>query len=170
MLGEDELRVLDEKQAALARLTEFAGGTSLKPNDANPVLERHDQKGLKEPQRIAEVVRRPGVPLRVLFELAGRELSGTESDVLLTAEIELRYAGYLERERETVERMKRMAGFRLPADMPYGELDSISTEARHKLESVMPRTLAQAGRIPGVSPADLQNLVFEVLKRSQPAA
>ena len=70
----------------------------------------------------------------------------------------------------TNAKLAEMANFRLPEDLPYRELRSLSTEARQKLERVQPQSLAQAGRIPGVSPSDLQNLVLEVVRRRRSAA
>jgi tRNA uridine 5-carboxymethylaminomethyl modification enzyme len=79
--------------------------------------------------------------------------------------MELRYEGYLVRERERAESLRRQAEFPLPDDLPYPALESLSFEARQKLERIRPATLAQAGRVPGVSPSDLQNLMMEVRKR-----
>jgi tRNA uridine 5-carboxymethylaminomethyl modification enzyme len=86
-------------------------------------------------------------------------------DALAAVEMEIKYAGYVAKERARAERLQRQAEFKLPPDLPYGELASLSTEARDKLERVQPRTLAQAARIPGVAPSDLQNLMMEVRKR-----
>jgi tRNA uridine 5-carboxymethylaminomethyl modification enzyme len=88
----------------------------------------------------------------------------------MSAEIEIKYKGYLARERAAAEKLAEMANFRLPPDLPYLDLRSLSTEARQKLDRVRPESLAQAGRIPGVSPSDLQNLVLEVVRRGRPAA
>ena len=79
--------------------------------------------------------------------------------------MELRYAGYLDRERERAEALHRQQDFMLPSDLPYADLLSLSTEARQKLERVRPENLGQAAGIPGVSPSDLQNLMVEVRKR-----
>ena len=112
---------------------------------------------------------RPRVPLRTLLKAQG-DLDGIEWDTWLSAEVEIKYKGYLERERQAAKKLSEMAHFRLPSDIPYLELVSLSTEARHKLDRVRPSSLAQAGRIPGVSPADLQNLVIEVVRRNRTAA
>jgi tRNA uridine 5-carboxymethylaminomethyl modification enzyme len=87
------------------------------------------------------------------------------------ADIELKYAGYLERERANAERMSELNDFVLPAALPFRTLTSLSYEAREKLHRARPASLGQASRIPGVSPSDLQNLVVEVLRfrRSTPA-
>jgi tRNA uridine 5-carboxymethylaminomethyl modification enzyme len=84
---------------------------------------------------------------------------------VLTAELELKYAGYFERERAQAERMRRLRDFAIPVELPYEELKSLSTEARQKLGSIRPTTLAQASQVPGVSASDLQNLVIEIERR-----
>jgi len=83
----------------------------------------------------------------------------------LSAELSIKYSGYFAREKAQADRMRSMGGFTLPVDMEYSELKSLSYEARQKLANVQPRTLAQASRIPGVSPSDIQNLVIEVEKK-----
>jgi NAD/FAD-utilizing enzyme apparently involved in cell division len=84
---------------------------------------------------------------------------------MLTAELELKYAGYFERERVQAERLKKMGGFRLDESLPYSTMKSLSSEARQKLAAIKPSNLAQAARVSGVSPSDLQNLVIEVERR-----
>jgi tRNA uridine 5-carboxymethylaminomethyl modification enzyme len=88
----------------------------------------------------------------------------------ISAQVEMKYAGYMAREREAARRLAELTNFHLPSDLDYGKIASISTEARQKLGRVRPESLAQAGRIPGVSPSDLQNLVLEVMKRKRTAA
>jgi tRNA uridine 5-carboxymethylaminomethyl modification enzyme len=79
--------------------------------------------------------------------------------------LELKYAGYFDRERTQADKLRRMGDFSLDPAFPYDELLSLSIEARQKLARLQPRTLAQAASIPGVSPTDLQNLVIEIEKR-----
>ena len=118
---------------------------------------------LAEPDRVAVVARRPGASLRVLLEAAGIAVEHAD-DALAAVEIEIKYAGYLAREREAASRLAELAAFALPRDLPYVELQSLATEARQKLSEVRPATLAQAARIPGVSPSDLHNLVVEAIR------
>jgi tRNA uridine 5-carboxymethylaminomethyl modification enzyme len=114
--------------------------------------------------RAAEVAKRQGVSLRELLAAAGvgNELA---EEALVTADLELKYAGYFVREREHAEKLRRMGRFGLSPTLPYEEMLSLSYEARQKLSERRPATLAQASRIPGVSPTDLQNLVIEIEKR-----
>ena len=118
---------------------------------------------------IAEIAKRQSVSLAALFDAAGVGAE-IERDALITAELELKYAGYFARERVQAEKMKRMGDFPLPLALPYDELRSLSTEARQKLGALRPRTLGQASRVPGVSPSDLQNLVLEIERRRLAAA
>jgi len=88
----------------------------------------------------------------------------------VTADLEIKYAGYFERERAQADRMRRMGDFALDPDLEYDEMKSLSFEARQKLSRIKPQSLAQASRIPGVSPSDLQNLVIEIERRRRLAA
>jgi len=123
---------------------------------------------LAETDRVATVVKRPGARLGPALRAAGIDVEGAE-DLIGTAEIELKYDGYLAREREAAARLAELSSFGLPPDLPYAEMRSLSTEARQKLDRVKPSTLAQAGRIPGVSPSDLHNLVMETMRRRRVA-
>jgi tRNA uridine 5-carboxymethylaminomethyl modification enzyme len=156
---------LNHEDSAL-RLAET---TSIRPDEAEPILLAAGSAQLSQAVRIVEVARRQDVSLQKLLEAVG---AGTEIDgeALVTADLEIKYAGYFERERVQAERMRRMGDFSLEADIEYGEMRSLSFEARQKLTSLRPSSLAQASRIPGVSPSDLQNLVFEIERRRRVAA
>lgn len=147
---------------------EWLRSTNADPSMANPLLERVGSAPLKEPTRLAALLRRPNVSVLELADTFGG-LPGTDEfdrrDVLVGLEMEVRYDGYLERERERAAALRRQSEFALPSDLDYESLRTLSTEARQKLARVRPATLGQAGRIPGISPSDLQNLVMEVRKR-----
>jgi tRNA uridine 5-carboxymethylaminomethyl modification enzyme len=148
----------------VARARATADGVSIRPEQAAELLERAGSSRLAHSTRITEVARRQGVQLVDLFEAAGVE-SDFAADTLVTAELEIKYAGYFERERTAAARMRAMGDFPLPSDMDYLGLESLSYEARQKLDRIRPLSLAQARGIPGVSPNDLQNLVVEVERR-----
>jgi tRNA uridine 5-carboxymethylaminomethyl modification enzyme len=124
---------------------------------------------LADSDRVAAVARRPGVSLAALLEAAGVN-QGLDPSAVLVAEIELKYDGYLAREREAAARLAELTSFVLAPDLPYLELRSLATEARQKLDRVRPATLAQAARIPGVTPSDLHNLVLEATRRRRQVA
>jgi tRNA uridine 5-carboxymethylaminomethyl modification enzyme len=156
---------LNHEDSAL-RLAET---TSIQPNEAAPILSAVGSADLLQPVRIVEVARRQDVSLRALLDAVGQG-ADLDDEALVTADLEIKYAGYFERERAQADRMRRMGDFSLDDDLEYTEMQSLSIEARQKLSNLRPRSLAQASRIPGVSPSDLQNLVIEVERRRRLAA
>jgi len=155
LLTDAELRAaegrLGDEEAAL----ELARETTVTPTQA-PVP-------IAESTRVAVIAKRPGVSLAALFAAAG--VGGSMSaEAVMAAEIEIKYDGYLAREREAASRLAELAAFILPADLPYLELRTLATEARQKLDRVRPSSLAQAARVPGVTPSDLHNLVLEATR------
>ncbi len=162
LLSTVELRAAEQRLRAEERLLELAAATTIAPAQAAPVLAPRGAR-LLEPEAVAALARRPGVGLRPLLEAAGIGVEASD-DVVAAAEIEIKYAGYLAREREAAGRLAELASFALPPDLPYLELRTLATEARQKLERVRPASLAQAARIPGVSPSDLHNLVVAALR------
>jgi glucose-inhibited division protein A len=152
-------RSIEEREA-----TRLAMETSISVSAAAPILAAAASTPIAHPVKIAELARRQNVSLRDCLLAAGVE-SNLSADVLVTADLELKYSGYFERERAQAARMKKMGDFPLDAELPYPVMKSLSTEARQKLAHLKPANLAQASRIPGVSPSDLQNLVIEVERR-----
>ncbi|HEV2146548.1 MAG TPA: tRNA uridine-5-carboxymethylaminomethyl(34) synthesis enzyme MnmG [Longimicrobiaceae bacterium] len=169
LLTPKQAELLHRRTETEARVRRWLASTNAAPDEVNPVLEAAGQSPIREPTRLAQLVRRPGTSARDLVAAVEADPGVDDPDALegalAAAEMELRYEGYLARERERAESLRRHAAFPLPDDLPYPELASLSFEARQKLARIRPATLAQAGRIPGVSPSDLQNLVVEVRKR-----
>jgi tRNA uridine 5-carboxymethylaminomethyl modification enzyme len=164
MFDEREQALVDSRLESEDALVRRARETALQPPAANPVLESAGSAPIREPVRIAELARRHGVSLLRLFDAAGVG-ANTVPDALTTVELELKYAGYFERERVQADKLRRMSQLVLPPDLPYAEFLSLSTEARQKLSARRPATLAQAAGIPGVSPSDVQNLLIELERR-----
>jgi tRNA uridine 5-carboxymethylaminomethyl modification enzyme len=162
LLTEAELRVAERRLTQEEEVLALARATTITPSAAAPVLATTGA-GLAAPERVASVARRPGVSLGALLQAAGLVVVADEAAVV-SAGIELKYDGYLAREREAAARLAELASFVLPADLPYPDFQSLATEARQKLDRVRPTSLAQAARIPGVSPSDLHNLVVETLR------
>jgi tRNA uridine 5-carboxymethylaminomethyl modification enzyme len=142
----------------------LADTTSIQPQQAAALLSAAGSSNLSQAVRITDLAKRQEVSLESLFRATG---IGTELDRegVITADLEIKYAGYFERERVQVDRMRRMGDFSLDSDLAYTDMLSLSFEARQKLSALRPRSLAQASRISGVSPSDLQNLVIEIERR-----
>jgi tRNA uridine 5-carboxymethylaminomethyl modification enzyme len=173
-----DLGLYDEGERRLARhrldaediADALARETSIRPEQAAPVLARAGSAPLAHAVKVAELARRQQVTLRALLDAAGVGAELPE-EAVVTTELQLKYAGYFARERTHADRMRRLGDFALDEALPYADFRSMSYESRQKLAALRPRTLAQASRVPGVSPSDLQNLVIEVerWKRAQVA-
>src|SRR5206468_2150417 len=140
LLTQGELRAAERRLAAEESALQLARETSITPTQATEALAASGTT-LAESERIAVVAKRPGVSLEALFGGAnvGAE---TPAEAIVSAEIEIKYDGYLAREREAAARLAELASFVLPADLPYLELRTLATEARQKLERVRPSSLA----------------------------
>lgn len=164
MLNEPEARLVERRMAAEDRATALARETPVRPEMVNDLLASEGSSRIEQPVRVIELAKRQNVSLRSLFHAAGVGMD-LPDDAVITANLEIKYEGYFARERDQADRMRRMGEFALDANLAYAEMHSLSFEARQKLAAIRPLTLAQASRIPGVSPSDLQNLVLEVGKR-----
>jgi tRNA uridine 5-carboxymethylaminomethyl modification enzyme len=171
LLTDPQRRAMDERLALAERAGRWLHEARATPEQVNPLLVAAGQAPIRETARLDALLRRPNIPVTALVEATCAEPPEAEAalwdEVLAGIELEVRYAGYLERERERAHALRRHAEFPLPVDLPYPALLSLSTEARQKLERIRPTTLGQAGRIPGINPTDLQNLVMEVRKRER---
>jgi tRNA uridine 5-carboxymethylaminomethyl modification enzyme len=166
LLSAEKQRALEVILQSQEEARDWAAETLALPEDVNGFLVARGTSIIAEPTSLAQLAKRPEVSLIDLVledgPLAGNGAPGL--DALAALDMEIKYAGYVAKERARARTLHRRAEFKLPPDLPYLELRSLSMEARQKLDRVRPTTLAQAGRIPGVGPSDLQNLMMEVRK------
>jgi tRNA uridine 5-carboxymethylaminomethyl modification enzyme len=121
------------------------------------------ERALGREYRLSELLKRPEVSYRDVAAICGD--AGVAADVAEQVEIQAKYAGYIERQQEEIDRVRRLEDTPLAADFDYGAVDGLSHEVRHKLAAARPETLAQAGRIPGVTPAAISLLLIHLKKR-----
>ncbi|HKV75847.1 MAG TPA: tRNA uridine-5-carboxymethylaminomethyl(34) synthesis enzyme MnmG [Gemmatimonadales bacterium] len=160
LLTNHELRSAHARLRDEERIRELGRETAIRPELANPILEAAGGKPINQPTRAQALARRPGVPLAALLS----EIGGIDEELTQWAEIEFKYEGYLNREREAAARLGELEDFALPEELAYAEITTISIEAREKLDRIRPQTLGQAGRVPGISPSDLHSLVTRVAR------
>lgn len=158
---EDRLRRVETKISESQLLEEFLRETSLKPGIINPVLESIESSPVDQAYRAAQILTRPNMTLEKLDEIDFiKEVSTQYNDeVREQAEINIKYKGYIEKEKENVAKLNRLENIKIPEDFDYTKLSSLSAEAKQKMSNVRPKTIAQAGRISGVSPADINVLL-----------
>ncbi|MEZ4585881.1 MAG: hypothetical protein R2909_05720 [Gemmatimonadales bacterium] len=162
LLDDEERRTAEAALEAEERVLSLASRATVAPDGVNRHLKEIGSAAIVAPCRVADLAKRPGASLGVLLEAAG--VAYREGDERW-AEIELRYQGYIDREGRMAGKLREMEAFELPAQVDYRDFQAISFEAREKLNARRPSTLGQAARIPGLSPADLHGLLFEVTKR-----
>lgn len=159
-----------EKKEEIAKIEHFCNTTPVKPKDINGVLEALGTTPLREGCKVADLISRPQITLENISEFIPgmKELLNSPADrkeeIAEAAEIKMKYKGYIERERMVAEKMHRLEDIKIRGRFDYTSMKQLSTEARQKLKSIDPETLAQASRIPGVSPSDI-NVMLVMLGR-----
>ena len=159
-----------EKKEAIGRIIEFCANYPIKKDEINPKLEALGTTPLRAGCKLIDLIARPHLNLTNLSEIIP-DLKATldapanrKEEIMEAAEIKMKYKGYIERERLIADKMHRLEDIKIKGRFNYSELHEISTEGRQKLERIDPETLAQASRIPGVSPSDI-NVILVLLGR-----
>lgn len=166
-LADDErLQNVQHKIKESAALEDFLRETSIKPNSINPILEKMESNPVDQAYRAAQFLTRPNITLSQLAEIPtiSEKLSLYSDEVKEQAEVNIKYRGYIEKEKENVSKLNRLENVKIPGDFDYLSISSLSSEAKQKMNNVRPNTLAQAGRISGVSPADINVLMVYLTK------
>lgn len=159
-----------EKKEAIGRIIEFCANYPIKKDEINPKLEALGTTPLRAGCKLIDLIARPHLNLTNLSEIipdlkaALDAPANRKEEIAETAEIKMKYKGYIERERLIADKMHRLEDIKIKGRFNYSELHEISTEGRQKLERIDPETLAQASRIPGVSPSDI-NVMLVLLGR-----
>ena len=159
------LSLLKSKQAGEQALTEMLRTTSVKAKDINAYLNQMGYGDLQQTCKLIDIVARPNVTIMgladALPELKEKmELLGArKEEIVESTEINIKYKGYIEREKLAADKLRRLDNIRLPKDFDYNSVQSLSTEARQKLIRIQPNTIGEASRIPGVSPNDVSVLL-----------
>lgn len=159
---EERLKNVEEKVAKSSELEEFLRETSLKPGIINPILEANESSPVDQAYRAAQILTRPNLSLEKLtaIDFIKEKVEQYNEEQKEQAEINIKYKGYIEKERDNVAKLQRLETIRIPEDFDYSKISSLSAEAKQKLNKIQPKTIAQAGRISGVSPADINVLLI----------
>ena len=160
----DRIEQLEKKEIETAAIIKFLCIQSIDPKDINPVLEKLGSAVLKQKVKIKAVLSRPHITLTDLLvceelDVYLKEKNCTK-EAIEQAEIEIKYEGYLNKEKESAEKLSRLENIKITKDFEFNKLHSISTEGREKLNAIQPKTIGQASRISGVSPSDINVLLI----------
>ncbi|MFK7781577.1 tRNA uridine-5-carboxymethylaminomethyl(34) synthesis enzyme MnmG [Psychroserpens sp.] len=163
LASETRLRRMEEKQKHSENFVDFFRQTSIKPEEANPVLEAKKSSLVKQSDKMFKLFARPSITIEDMrqFKTVEEYIQENELDreVIEQTEIQVKYSGYIEKERNNADKLNRLENVKIPRNFDYEKLKSMSTEAKQKLTKIQPVTISQASRISGVSPADVSVLL-----------
>ncbi|MFT5778321.1 MAG: tRNA uridine 5-carboxymethylaminomethyl modification enzyme [Crocinitomicaceae bacterium] len=166
-LADDEaLRRVDVKLKGTDKLKMSLRKEGVTPEVANPILLKHDSAPINQKVRLSSIITRPRLTMVDVLEMGADsnrlavELTAEHQDIVSQTEIQLKYEGYITREEDVANKLGRLEEVKIPADMDFSKLSSLSTEAKEKLKEIQPATIGQASRISGVSPSDVSVLLI----------
>lgn len=166
LAGKERMEILETKEEITKEILSVLENTSISPDKINGFLEKTGTSQIKQKVKAISIAARPQVSVKEILQFTERgealiiKAGDRVTEITESAEIKIKYEGYIQREKIIAEKIQRLEAVKIPDDIKYNELLSISTEARQKLERIKPRTIGQAGRISGVSPSDLNILLM----------
>ena len=163
LASEKRLKRMEEKESKSNSFVQFFRDTSIKPEEANPVLESKKSSPVKQQDKMFKLFARPNITIDDVRKFESVETyiqtNGLDTEVLEQTAIQVKYSGYIEKERNNADKLNRLENLKIPAGFDYTKLKSMSIEARQKLGTIQPVTISQASRISGVSPNDVSVLL-----------
>ena len=158
--------MMRKKEEAINGIRQFAETFSIKPDLINSALENLGTAPLRHGCKLIDLINRPQITIANIaehipaFKRMLDKIDDRKEETVEAAEIDIKYAGYIDRERMIADKNARLENIKITGRFKYAEINSLSTEARQKLEKIDPETIGQAARIPGISPSDINVLLL----------
>ena len=169
LLDEDLLKKLNKKNKKTSELVEYLKKETISPKKINKILISYGENIISEPTKINQLLKRPLIGIKDFnfsyFDDIKKDFPSYFQEILFEAETIIKYSGYIDRQKEEIEKIKIYEEMLIPKDFDYNKIKSISNEGREKLKSILPETIGQAKRIPGIRPTDI-SILLVYLKRS----
>lgn len=163
---EDRLKRMEYKQEASNNFVQFFKETSVQPKEANPILEEKGSEPMKQPDKMFKVFSRPQLEDEDILQFnkvkAYIEENNLDEEIISQAIIQVKYSGYIEKEKNNADKLTRLEDVRIPENFDYDKIKSMSFEAKEKLKKIRPITISQASRISGVAPSDISILLIHM--------
>ena len=159
---DERMEKVEDKIKKSQELEDFLRETSLKPHQINPILEEENSNPVDQAYRASQILTRPNITLNKLekLEFIKNTSKNYSNEIREQAEINIKYKGYIDKEKENVAKLHRLENIKIPELFDFNQISSLSAEAKQKLNKIRPKTIAQASRISGVSPADINVLLI----------
>ena len=165
LASDDSLRKMESKLKGTQTLKKALSKEGVTPAVANPILEAKESSPIKQQVKLNSLITRPRINIDDVLKMSdkindlSKELLSEHPDIVTQTEIQMKYEGYINREEDIAKKMNRLENVKIPADMEYSKLASLSAEAKEKLSKLKPVTIGQASRVSGVSPSDISVLL-----------
>ncbi|RIA11126.1 tRNA uridine 5-carboxymethylaminomethyl modification enzyme [Flavobacteriaceae bacterium MAR_2010_72] len=163
LASEKRLRRMEEKQSKSESFVEFFRETSVAPEEINPILEANESAPVNQSGKLFKIFSRPNISMDDVRQVAAVETyiqeHNLDKEVIEQAEIQVKYSGYIDKEKNNADKLNRLEDIKIPSNFDYSKIKSMSFEGREKLNKIKPRTISQASRISGVSPSDVSVLL-----------
>ena len=163
LASEKRMKRMEEKQKKSDAFVQFFADTSVKHEEINPILEQKESSLMKQSDKMFKIFSRPNITIDDMRQVEAVETYIQEHDldneIIEQAEIQIKYSGYIEKEKNNADKLNRLENIKIPKNFDYSKLKSMSMEAREKLNKIQPVTISQASRISGVSPSDVSVLL-----------
>lgn len=163
LASEKRLRRMEQKHEEAEKFVKFFADTSVKPEDANPVLETKESSPIRQSDKMFKIFSRPNITIDDMRKFDAVEDyiqdNNLDNEVIEQAEIQVKYSGYISKEKNNADKLTRLEYVKIPDNFDYSQIKSMSFEAREKLKKIQPTTVSQASRISGVSPNDISVLL-----------
>jgi len=163
LASETRLRKMEKKEKESTAFVQFFKDTSVKPEEANPVLENKNSSPVKQSDKMFKLYARPNITIEDVRKFEAVEAYILENDlgkeVIEQTEIQVKYSGYISKEKNNADKLNRLENIKIPENFDFSQIKSMSFEAREKLKKIQPATISQASRISGVSPNDISVLL-----------
>jgi tRNA uridine 5-carboxymethylaminomethyl modification enzyme len=159
----DRLKNVENKKRSTGSFVSFFKKTSVKPEEINPVLLKHNSSEISQSMKLYKIFSRPNISMKDMLTIPSVKeyLSNNiiDKDVFEQTEVQVKYSGYIEKEKANAKKLNNLENFKIPTTFEYSKVQSLSSEAVQKLNNIKPSTLSQASRISGVSPNDISVLM-----------
>ena len=163
LASEKRIKRMEEKQSKSDAFVQFFKDTSVKPDEINPILESKNSAKVKQQDKMFKLYARPNIDISDMRKVASVNTFisdyNLDAEIIEQTEIQVKYAGYIEKEKNNADKLNRLENVKIPSNFDYSKLKSMSMEARQKLTEIQPVTISQASRISGVSPNDISVLL-----------
>jgi tRNA uridine 5-carboxymethylaminomethyl modification enzyme len=154
---------MEQKHNEAEKFVQFFASTSVKPEEANPILESKGSALVKQSDKMFKIFSRPNITIEDVRKFRAVEeyisKNNLDNEVIEQTEIQVKYSGYISKEKNNADKLSRLEHLKIPPNFDFSQIKSMSFEAREKLKKIQPTTVSQASRISGVSPNDISVLL-----------